>query len=101
MLKSGSTTSFLLQDMIIVACSCSLVGTIIVRMDASKFGLSAEEDAFYNKIIILVALVPDEETLLTGGDFNGHVVEHNASFEGVHGGNDYDVIDHDEQDAHC
>ena len=35
-------------------------------------GLSAEEkDAFYNKIISLVAAVADEEMLRIGRDFNG------------------------------
>ena len=33
--------------------------------------------------------------LLIGGDFNGHVGEHFAGFEGIHGGNGYGVINQD------
>ena len=76
-----------------------LVGIIIVNVIscyASQSCQSAEEkDAFYNKIISLVAAVPNEEVLLIRGDFNGHVGKHSAGFEGVHGGNVYDVINQD------
>ena len=40
-------------------------------------------------------MVPDEEMLLIGGDFNGHIGEHSAGFEAVHGGNVYGVIKQD------
>ena len=45
-----------------------------------------EGDTFWNKIISYIAVVPDEEMLLSGGDFDGHVLEHSARFEGFHGG---------------
>ena len=69
---------------------CFLVGTLIVnvtRCYAPQSNLSAEEkDAFY-KIISLVAVVLDELMLLIGGDFIGHVNQHSATFEGIHGSN--------------
>lgn len=37
-------------------------------------------------------MVPDEEMLLSGGDFNGHVGEHSARFEAFHGGHGYGGI---------
>ena len=70
---------------------CFLVGTLIVnvtRCYASQSNSSAEEkDAFYDKIISLVAVVLDELILLIGGDFIGHVNQHSATFEGIHGSN--------------
>ena len=33
--------------------------------------------------------------VLIGWDFNGYVGEHSAGFEGVHGGNGYDMINQD------
>ena len=56
--------------------------------------LAEEKDALYNKIVSLVAAVPDEEILLTSGDLNGHVGEHSAGCQGVDGGNSYGVINH-------
>ena len=77
-----------------------LVGTIIanfINCYAPRSSLSAgEKDAFYDKIISLVAAVLDEEMILIGGDFNGLVREHSAVFEGIHGGNGYAVINQDE-----
>ena len=67
-----------------------LVGTIIVSIIS---GLSAEDkDAFHNTIICFVAVVPDEEVLLIGGDFSGHVGEYSAGFEVVHEAIRYSVI---------
>ena len=37
----------------------------------------------------VLASVPDDEMLLVGGDFNGHVGEHSPGFEGIHGGFGY------------
>ena len=72
-----------------------LVGIItvdVISCYAPQSALSTDKDAFYNKIISLVAVVPDEEMLLIGGGFNGHDGEHSAGFEDVHGGNGYGVI---------
>ena len=40
---------------------------------APQSGLSAEEDTFYERVFSIVASVPEEEMLVRGGDFNGHV----------------------------
>ena len=47
--------------------------------------LAEEKDALYNKIVSLVAAVPDKEILLTSGDLNGHVGEHSAGCQGCQG----------------
>ena len=75
-----------------------LVGTTVnvISCYVLQSGLSADEkDTFFNKIISLVAALPDKEMLLIGGDFNGHVGEHSAGFSGVHGSNDNDVMNQD------
>ena len=75
---------------------CFLIGAIIVNATscyAPQSSLSAKkEDAFYDEIISLAAAVPDEEMLLIGENFIGHVSQHFASFEGVYGGNDCGVM---------
>ena len=67
-----------------------LVGAVIVNLIscyAPQSGLSVEEkDSFYDKVISLVAVVPDQEMLLIGGDFIEHAGEHSAGFESVHEG---------------
>ena len=40
---------------------------------APQSGLSAEEDTFYERVFSVVASVPEDEMLVCGGDFNGHV----------------------------
>ena len=73
-----------------------LVGTMIVNIISCYAPQSAlwteEKDTFYSKIISWVAATPDEEKLLIGEDFNGHVGEHYVGFEDVHGGNGYGAI---------
>ena len=67
-----------------------LFGTInVISSYAPQFGLSAEEDAFYHKIINLVAAVPDEDMLFIGRYFNGNVGKNSAGFEAEHRGNGY------------
>ena len=64
-----------------VICSC-----------ASQSGLCAEEkDTLHEKVFSKVASVPEEEMLVLGGDFNGHVGKYSAGFEGVHGGSGYGI----------
>ena len=66
-----------------------LVGTTILNVIccyAPQSGLSAEEDTFYERILNVVASLPEEEMLVLGGDFSGHVDDNSAGFEGVHGG---------------
>ena len=58
--------------------------------------MSAEEkDTFYESVFSIVASVPEEEMLVPGGDFNGHVVKHSAGFEGVHGSSEYGMRNQD------
>ena len=58
--------------------------------------MSAEEkDTFYERVFSIVASVPEEEMLVLGGDFNGHVGEHSAGFKGVHGGSGYGMRNQD------
>ena len=78
---------------------CFLVGTKIVNIIscyAPQPALSTEEkDTFYSKIISWVAATPDEEMLLIGEYFNGHVGEHYVGFEDVHRDNGYGAINQD------
>ena len=59
-----------------------LVGTVIVNVIccyAPQSGLSVDEkDTFYERLFSVVASVPEEEMLVLGGDFNGHVGEPSA-----------------------
>ena len=68
-----------------------LVGTTcIICCYAPQSGLSVEEkDTFYEIVFSIVASVPEEEMLVLGGDFNGHVGDRSAGFEGVYGGSGY------------
>ena len=72
-----------------------LVGTTIISVIyccAPQSGLSAEEkDTSYERVFSTVASVPEEEMLVLGGDFSGHVGDHSAGFEGVYGGSRYDM----------
>ena len=52
--------------------------------------LSTEEkDTSYERVFSINASVPEENILVLGGDFNGHIGDHSAGFEGVHGGSRY------------
>ena len=66
------------------------IGTVIMNFIccyAPQTGLSSDEkDTFYDQVLSLVAAVPDDEFLLIGGDFNGHVGESSGGFEDTHGG---------------
>ena len=81
-----------------------LVGAVIVNLIscyAPQSGLSIEEkDAFYDKVISLVTVVPHQEMLLIGGDFIEHAGEHSAGFESVHEGNGYGVMNQDGLEIH-
>ena len=70
-----------------------LIGTVILNTVccyAPQTGLSLEEkDDFYDQVMSVLASVPDDEMLLVGGDFNGHVGERSPGFEGIHGGYGY------------
>ena len=48
-----------------------------------------EKDDFYDQIMSVIVAVSDDEMLLIGGDFNGHVGEHSLGFEDAHGGNGF------------
>ena len=76
-----------------------LVGTVIVNVICCHAPQSVlpvdEKDTFYERLFSVVASVPEEEMLVLGGDFNGHVGEPSARFEGVHGGNGYGVRNQD------
>ena len=75
-----------------------LVGTTILNVIcyAPQSGFSAEEkDTFYERLFSVVASVRQEEMLVLGGDFNGHVRNYSARFDGVHGGSGYGMINQD------
>ena len=75
-----------------------LVGKTILNVIccyAPQSGLSAEEDTFYERVFSVVTSVPEEQMLVLGGDFNGHVGEHSTGFEGVHGGSGYGMRNQD------
>ena len=44
-----------------------------------------EMDSFYQSLLSDLTAVPDEEVLVVGGDFNGHVGQLSDGFDGVHG----------------
>ena len=73
-----------------------LVGTTILNVIccyAPQSGFSAEEkDTFYERLFSVVASVRQEEMLVLRGDFNGHVRNYSARFDGVHGGSGYGMI---------
>ena len=50
---------------------------------------AVEKDRFYERVFSIVASVPEEEMLVLGDDFNGHVGEHSAGLEGLHGDSAY------------
>ena len=70
-----------------------MVGTkvlSIISTYAPQQGLSDEEkDKFYEDLISLVSKVGDNELLVIGGDFNGHVGKEANGYQGIHGGFGY------------
>ena len=76
-----------------------LVGTTILNIIccyAPQSGLSADEkDTFYKRVSSIVASVPEEEILVLGGDFIGHIGQHSPGFKGVHKGNGYGMKNQD------
>ena len=58
--------------------------------------MSAEEkDTFYGRVFRVVASVPEEEVLVLGGDFNGHVGDRSARFDSVYVGSGYGMRNQD------
>ena len=50
-------------------------------------GLSEEEkDKFYDELMAVTSKFGDNELVIVGGDFNGHVGKSSEGYEGVHGG---------------
>ena len=72
-----------------------LIGKMIVNIYsayAPQSGLSLEEkESFYCTLQDHALKVPDNEFLLIGGDFNGHVGSTTQGFENVHGNHGYGV----------
>ena len=54
-----------------------------------------EKDTFYERVFSVFASAAEEEMLVLGGDFNGHVGEHSAGFTAVHGGSGYSIRNQD------
>ena len=67
-----------------------LIGKIIVTavsVYTPQCVLSDEEkDKFYDELIVLTSKFEDNELVIVGGDFNGHVGKSSEGYEGVHGG---------------
>ena len=62
----------------------------LVNVYAPQQGrLAAEKEKFYDQLNSVVARVPPNEVLITGGNWNGHVGKAAAGFEEVHGGFGY------------
>ena len=52
-----------------------------------QYGLSDEEKAkFYDQLIAVTSKFGDNELVIVGGNFNGHVGKSSEGYEGVHGG---------------
>ena len=45
-----------------------------------------EKDKFYDELIAVTSKFGDNELVIVGGDFNGHVGKSSEGYEGVHGG---------------
>ena len=58
-----------------------------VSVYTPQCGLSEEEkDKFYDELIAVTSKFGDNELVIVGGDFNGHVGKSSEGYEGVHGG---------------
>ena len=61
--------------------------TRVVCAYAPQQGRSTDEKvAFYDELLEELLAVHDDEFLIVGGDFNGHVGEFSDGYDGVHGG---------------
>ena len=76
-----------------------LVGKIVMNFVcayAPQSGRPVEEkDSFFEKLLGVVARVPNDEFLMVCGDLNGHVGQGSNGFEGHHGGNGFGVRNQD------
>ena len=62
----------------------------IVSVYAPQSGLEAsEKDHFYNSLIDVASKFGEKESVILGGDFNGHVGRIGQGYEGIHGGYGY------------
>ena len=79
---------FLRKDIIFVACS-------YVFWSERQSSILYADMLLYERVFSVAASVPEEEMLVLGGDFNGHVGEHSVGFEGVHGGSGHGMRNQD------
>ena len=64
----------------------------IISAYAPQAGRSADDkDQFWDKIIVVMSGIPQDEAIILGGDLNGHVGRDPGGFDGVHGGQGYGV----------
>ena len=64
--------------------------TNVVAIYAPQVGRCQDEkDAFWDKAILVLSGIPQNEAIILGGDLNGHVGRESGGFEGVHGGQGY------------
>nr|XP_049587334.1 craniofacial development protein 2-like [Syngnathus scovelli]XP_049587336.1 craniofacial development protein 2-like [Syngnathus scovelli]XP_049587343.1 craniofacial development protein 2-like [Syngnathus scovelli]XP_049587352.1 craniofacial development protein 2-like [Syngnathus scovelli]XP_049587362.1 craniofacial development protein 2-like [Syngnathus scovelli] len=64
--------------------------TNVISIYAPQVGRSQDEkDAFWDKAIMVLSGIPQNEVIILGGDLNGHVGRESDGFEGVHGGQGY------------
>ena len=64
----------------------------VVSVYTPQIGLSEEiKRLFWEELDELVLSIPQNEGLLIGGDFNGHIGSGGEGYETVHGGWGYDV----------
>jgi len=59
----------------------------VISVYAPQVGLNdSVKDAFYDDLLSLTLSIPSSNILTICGDFNGHIGELSAGYEGVHGG---------------
>jgi len=62
----------------------------VVSAYAPQAGRSySEKEEFWCSMMMLLSSLRDEESILVGGDLNGHVGRDRDGFEEVHGGNGF------------
>ena len=62
----------------------------VLSVYAPQTGLEeSTKDAFYDSLQTVISELPDKETVIPCGDWNGHVGREAAGYEGVHGGSGY------------